>query len=135
MVADQEGGQFGLAQAHSDPVAGDPGLGDLELDATDAVPVANADFVVRQAVDGEVFAELPVAEVVAPEVLLPVLVRLDLVHQDGTLLAAVPQGVALAVPLDVQAADHPRALHRVLPDAGAYGRAVPGHVLWQPNVN
>ena len=106
VVADQQRGQVGLAEAQPDPVAGDPGLGDLELRLADPVPVPDAHLVVGQAVDGEVLPELAVHEVVAPEVLLPVLVGLDLVDQYGPLLAAVSVQVALAVPVDVEPADH-----------------------------
>ena len=81
---------LGLAQPHADPKAGDPRLGHLELGLTDPVPVADAHLVVGQPVDGEVLAELPVLEVVATEMLLPVPVRLDLVDEHGPLLAAVP---------------------------------------------
>src|SRR5262249_43359523 len=130
VVADQEGGQFGLTQAHADPVAGDPGLGDLELGFADVVPVADAHVVVGQAVDREVLAELAVAEVVPAEVLLPVPVRLDLVDQDRPLLSAVPVGVALAVPVDVETANHLGPLYRVLPYAGVHGLALPGHGPW-----
>jgi hypothetical protein len=66
-----------------------PGLSDLELGLAGAVPVADADLVVREAVDGQVLPELAVAEVIPPEVLLPVPVGLDLVDQYGALLAAV----------------------------------------------
>ena len=88
-MAHQQRGQLGLAEPHADPVAGDAGLGNLELRLADAVPVADADLVVGQAVDGQVLTELSIGQVVAPEVLAPVLVGLDLVDEHGPLLAAV----------------------------------------------
>ena len=111
-MADQQRGQFRLAEPHADPVAGDAGLGNLELGLADAVPVADADLVIGQAVDGEVLPEVAVAQVVAPEVLPPVLIGLDLVDEHGPLLAAVALRVALAVAVDVEAADHPRPGYR-----------------------
>ena len=61
VVADQQRGQLRLAEPQANPVAGHPGLGDLELGLPDPVPVADAHLVVGQAVDSEVLAELAVA--------------------------------------------------------------------------
>ena len=87
-----------------DAVAGDARLGDLEDGGADPVAVADADLVVAEALDGEVLAELPVDEVAAAELALPVPVGLDLVDEHGALLAAVPGQVALAVAVDVEPA-------------------------------
>src|SRR5262249_4242300 len=135
VVADQQGGQLRLAEAQADPVAGDSRLADLELRLADPVPVTDADLVVGQAIDGEVLSEHAVAEVVPAEVLLPVPVGLDLVDQHGALLAAVPAGVALAVAVDVEAAGHRLAVHRVLPHTGVDRLALPGHVPGQADVH
>src|SRR5205814_3602707 len=91
-----------VGQPDADPVAGDPRLADLELGGADAVPVADADLVVGQALDGEVLAELAVPEVVPVQVPLPVPVRVELVHQDGALFAAVAGEVALAVAVQIE---------------------------------
>ena len=72
-----------LVHADAHPVAGHPGLGDLEHGVPDPVPVADADLVIRQSLHREVLAELPVREVVPTELLLPVAVGLDLVHEHG----------------------------------------------------
>ena len=77
VVADEQCGQLGLTNTQADAIAGDPRLGDLELGAADAIPVPDADLVVGKTVDGEVLAELAIREVVAPEVLLPIRVRLE----------------------------------------------------------
>ena len=115
-------------------IAGDPGLGDLELGLADAVAVADADLGVRQAVDGQVLPELAVAEVVPAEVILPMPVGLDLVDEHGPHLAAVSGGVALAVAVDVEPAHQPRPGNGALPDAGVHGAAVPRHVRGHPDV-
>ncbi len=134
-MADQEGRELGLAQAQADPVAGNPRLGDLELCIADLVPVADAHLAVGQPVDREILPEVAVAEIIAPEVLLPVPVGIDLVDQHRPLLTAVAVQVALAVPVDIQPPHHPRSCHRVLPDAGADGPALPGHVLRHADVD
>ncbi len=135
VVADQQRRQVRPAQPQADPVAGDARLGDLELGLADPVPVADAHLVVGQAVDGQVLAEAAVAEVVPPEMLLPVPVGVDLVDQHGPLLATVPGEVALAVAVDVEPADHGRAVDRVLPHPGMDGPALPGDVLGQAHVD
>ena len=94
-----------IVQADADAVAGDARLGDLEHGRADPVAVADADLVVAQPFDGEVLAELPVDEVVAAELALPVAVRVDLVDEHGALLAAVAGQIALAVAVDVELAD------------------------------
>ena len=134
-MAHQQRGQLGLAQSHADPVAGDAGLGNLELRLADAVPVADADLVIGQAVDGQVLTELAVGQVVAPEVPPPVLIGLDLVDEHGPLLATVALRVALAVAVDVKTAHHLRPGHRLLPDPRVNGLALPRHVLGHPDVD
>ena len=135
VVADQERGHGGLSEAQSDPVAGDPGLGDLELRLADPVPIADAHLVVGEAVDGEVLPELAVDEIVPAEIPLPVLVRLDLVDEHRAHLAAVPVGVALTVAVDIQPPHHPRPRHRFLPDPRVDGPALPGHILRHTDIH
>ena len=43
--------------------------------------------------------------------------------EHGAVLAAVSEPVGLVVPVDVDAADHPRAVERALPDRGSDGLA------------
>ncbi len=124
-----------MAKAHPDPVTRDPGLGHLELRLTDAVPVTDTHLVVGQSIGGEVFPELAVAEVVAPEMLLPVLVGLRLVDEHGPHLAAVPRQVALAVTVDVEPVNHHRTVHGVLPGTGMDGVALPGDITGQANIH
>ena len=84
---------------------------------------------------GEVLAELSVDEVVSAELALPVAVGVDLVDEDGALLAAVARQVALAVAVDVELAHAAGAGDRVLEDAGEDGLPLPGHVLRHADVD
>jgi hypothetical protein len=68
---------------------------------------------------------LPVGEVAASELALPVAVGLDLVDEDGAVLAAVGEPVGLIVAVDVDPPDHARPLDRFLPDRGAHPLALP----------
>jgi hypothetical protein len=109
----------------ADAVARHPRLGDLEERAADAVAVADADLVVLQPLDREVLAELPIAEVVAAELALPIPVGAQLIDEDRAMLAAVRQAVGLVVAVDVDPPHHPRAVHGGLPDRGANRLALP----------
>ena len=80
----------GSSHADPDAVAGDARLRDFEDGGADLVAVADADLVVAESFDGEVLAELSVDEVVSSELAFPVAVGVDLVDEDGALLAAVP---------------------------------------------
>jgi hypothetical protein len=134
-MGDQQRRHLGLGHAHADAIAGDPRLRDLEDRPADAVPVADADAVIGQAIDGEVLPELTVGEVAPPQVPLPVAVGLDLVDEHGALLSAVTLRVALPVAVDVQAADHPAPVHRLLPDPGGDGLALPLDLTWQAHID
>src|SRR5262245_57943310 len=86
-----------LVHPDADAVAGNAGLSDLEQSPADLITIADADGVVRQPFDGEVLAELSVDEVGPLELLLPIAIRVDLIDEDGALLAAVAAQVALTV--------------------------------------
>ena len=131
----QQGRHLRLVHANPDAVAGDARLGDLEQGRADPVAVADADLVVRQSLDGEVLAELPVDEIAAAQPLLPVAIRFDLIDEDRALLSAVAGEIALAVALDVEPPDAATSLHRLLPDAGAHRPSAPLDVARQPDVD
>ena len=134
-VGDEQRGDARVVHAEPDAVTGDARLGDLEERGADPVAVADADLVVAQPLDREVLAELPVDEVAASELALPVAIGVDLVDEDGALLAAVPAEVALAVAVDVEPAHPAGAADGVLEDAGEDGLPLPGHVLRHADVD
>ena len=103
-VGDQQRRNPRIVHADPDAVTGDAGLGDLEEGGADPVAVADADLVVAQPFHREVLAELPVDEVASSELVLPVAIGLDLVDEDGAVLAAVPGEIALAVAVHVERA-------------------------------
>lgn len=133
--AREQRGHARLVHADADAVAGHARLCDFEDRRTDPVAVADADLVVGEPVDREVLAELAVHEVVAVQLLAPVVVRTQLVHVDRALLAAVTGEVALPVAVEVQAADDARAFDRLLPNAGVHRAALPLDVTRHPDVD
>ena len=117
------------------PVAGNPWLGHLEHRLANAVAITDAHLVIGQAVDCEVLPELPVLEVIAVQLLLPVPVGRHLVHEHRPVLPAMPRQVALAVAVDVQPPHHPRSPGRPLPHRRAHRPAAPGHIPRQADVH
>jgi hypothetical protein len=107
-----------FVHADADAVTGDAGLGDLEESGADAIAVADADLVIGEAFDCEVFAELTEGEVISAELLFPVAIGFGLIDEDGALLASVACEIALAVAVDVETANQAAALNRSLPDRG-----------------
>ena len=101
MVRDQQSRDARIVHPDPDPVTGHPRLGDLKDGAADLIAVADADLAVAEALDREVLAELPVDEVVSSELAFPVSVGVELVYEDGALLAAVPGTIALPVSVHV----------------------------------
>src|SRR5262249_29260184 len=134
-AAGQERGHPRLVEADADAVAGGPGLRHLEQAGADPEAVADADLGVGQALDGEVLAELTVHEVAAPQLLLPVPVGVELIHEDRAWLAAVSAEVALPVPLDVEPPDAAPPGDGILPDAGVHGPSAPFDVARHADVD
>src|SRR5262249_22809576 len=73
----------------SNPVAGHSWLRHFEQRAANPITIANADLVVRQSVHREVLAELSKHEVLSPELPFPITIGIDLIDEDGPVLAAV----------------------------------------------
>src|SRR3954447_874007 len=134
-VRDEQGGNARVVHPQADAVARDAWLGHLEDGAADPEAVADADLVVAEALDGEVLAELPVDEVVASELALPVTVGVELVDEHGAHLAAVPGEITLPVALDVEPAHPARTRDRILEHAGEDGLPLPGDVLRHAHVD
>jgi hypothetical protein len=88
----------------------------------------------RAVLDGEVLAELSVDEIGSLELLLPIVIRLDLVDEDGALLASMSGQVALTVSLEIQPTGPTPALHRILPDRGVHSAPLPLDVAWKSDI-
>ena len=110
-------------------------MSDLEQRAADLITVADAHGIVGQSFDREVLAELSVDEVGPLQLLLPVVIRFDLVDEDGSLLTPVAGQVALTVSVQIQPADPTAATHRILPDPGVYSATLPLDVARKSDVH
>src|SRR5262249_32706539 len=101
----QQGGHTRLVHSDSNPVAGHARLRHFEQRAANPITVADADLVVRQSLHREVLAELSKHEVVSPELPFPIAIGIDLVDENGPVLATVTLQISLAVAVDVQPPD------------------------------
>src|SRR5262249_4157346 len=115
VMLDQQGGHARLVHSDANPVAGHARLRHFEQRAANPITIANTDLVVRQSVYRKVLAELSKREVLAPELPFPIAVGIDLIDEDGPVLAAVTLQISLAVAIDVQPPDLAAAADRVLP--------------------
>ena len=134
-MRDQQRGHLRLLHADAHPVTGNARLRHFEQSAADPVTVADADLLVRQAVDGEVLPELPIDEVGSTELALPIVIGVDLINENGPVLAAVPSQVPLPVAVNVEPPYHAPALNWRLPNGGADGLASPRDVARQAHVD
>ena len=134
-MGDEQGGNPRIVHADPDAIAGDARLRYLEDGAANLVAIADAHLVVAQSLHREVLAELPVHEVVSSQLAFPVPIRVDLVDEHRTLLAAVPGQIALTIAVNVEPADPAGTGHGVLEDPGKDGPPLPGHVLRQTDVD
>ena len=66
-MGDKEIRHLGFTEAHADPKACHPRLGDLEFRLTDTVAISDADLVVAETGDREVLAEIPGARSSRPK--------------------------------------------------------------------
>ena len=135
VVRYQQGGHARLIHPDADAIAGNAGLRHLEECATDAIAIADANFIVGKAFDGEVLAELTIDEVGTSELFFPEAVGFNLIDEDGALLTAVTRQVALAVPVDVESANLAPALDRTLPYPCVDSLTLPRNVAREADVN
>src|ERR1700733_2130218 len=63
-----------LVHANTDAVASNAWLSHLEESLADPIPISNADLIIGEAIDSEIFTELSKCEIASPELLFPVVV-------------------------------------------------------------
>src|SRR5262249_32120783 len=93
----QQGSHARLVHSDSNPVAGHARLRHFKQRAADAITVADADLIVRQSLHREVLAELSKHEVASPELPFPIAIGIDLIDENGPVLATVTLQISLAV--------------------------------------
>src|SRR5438309_5985352 len=85
-IGGQQCRHSGLVQSDANAIAGNTWLRHLEDGASDPITIPDADHLVGQSFDGEILSELStgvtVAQVRPLQLILPITIRLDLVHED-----------------------------------------------------
>src|SRR5208283_1003899 len=97
-------------------VARHPRLGYFKFSAPDAVSIADAHFVIRKSLDGEIFSELAEGKIVAAQKAPPVIVRIHLVDEYGAVLPAVTGEIGLRIALNIECERHAPSINWRFPD-------------------
>src|SRR5579863_9053880 len=121
----EEGRHPRFLHADADAVAGHAWLRYFKFSTTDAVSIADAHLGIGESLDGEVFSELAESKIVAAQKTLPVMVRIHLVDEYGTVLPAVTGEIGLRITIDIELAHHSPTRNRRFPDCGSDRFAVP----------
>jgi hypothetical protein len=121
----QQSRHAGLVHPDANAIAGNTRLGHFEPRAAALITIADAHGIVGQSFDREVLAELSTDEVRSVQLLLPIAVRFDLLHEDGALLTPVPGQVTLTVSVQIQPNDSTAARNRILPNPGVHSAPLP----------
>src|SRR5262249_60751098 len=93
----QQGRHPRLVHPNADAITGDARLSDFKQRNANPITIADANGIVEQSFDREVFAELSVDEVAPLQLVLPIRIGFALVGEDGALLTSVPDQVALTI--------------------------------------
>jgi hypothetical protein len=112
-----------------------PRLCNLKQRAADLITIADAHFIVGQAFDRKILTELSVDEVVPCQLLLPVAIRFDLVHEYRPLLAPVSRKIALTVTVEIQLTYVTATRHGFFPDPRVDNATLPLDIAWQPDIH
>ena len=131
----QQGGHTRLVHSDSDPVAGHAGLRHFEQRAANPITVTNADLIVGQSLHREVLAELSKYEVLSPELPFPIAISIDLVDENGPVLATVTLQISLAIAVDVQPPNLAATHDCLLPHGCAHGLPFPFDFARKTNVH
>src|SRR4051812_4675374 len=124
-----------LVHPNADAIAGHARLRDLKQPTADLIAITDAHSIVRQSFDCEVLAELSINEVVSFQLLPPIAIRLELIHENCALLAPMAGDVTLPVSVQIQPPHVPPPGRGILPDAGMNSVPLPRDVAWKSDVH
>jgi hypothetical protein len=77
---------------------------------------------------------LPERKILTAQLTFPVLVGIDLIHQNRSVLATMPDEIALAVTVDIQPPNQASVMERVFPRARVHGLSAPRNVTRKSNI-
>src|SRR5579871_548520 len=134
VMSNEEGWHPRLIHPNSDTVASYARLGDFKYCAANAISIANTDLTIREPLDGKIFSELAETKIIAPQEALPIMVRIHLVDEHRTLLAAVAREIPLPVSIDIELTNETPPLNRTFPDRRTDSLTVPSHVAGKADI-
>ena len=134
VMCDEQGCHPRFIHADTDAVAGYARLCHFKYRVAYAVPIANADLVIRKSLNREVFSEPAEDEVITSEKALPVVIGVRLIKKNGTLLPAMTGEIGLGVANNVEPAHHLSSRDWRFPDRGADSLTVPCHVARKADI-
>jgi hypothetical protein len=135
VMRDEERCHTRLVHANTDAVTSDAWLGHLEESVPNPILIANADLIIGEAIDCEIFAELSECEITSPELLFPVAVRVALIYEDCAVLAPVACKIALAIAFNVKPSNETSPLNGTLPYPCVDYLPFPFDIAWETNVH
>src|ERR1700735_951800 len=124
-----------FVHANTDAVASDAWLSHFEEGCPDPIPISNADLIVGETIDCEIFAELSKREIASPELLFPIAVRVYLVYEDCAMLAPVTCKIALTIAFNVNPSHETPPLNGTLPYPGVDHLSFPLDIAWETDVH
>jgi hypothetical protein len=133
-VRDEQRGHSWLVHANADPGAGDARLRHLENSAPDTVNDRRCTLVIGQTSDSEILPEFSKSEVASAKVVLPIAIGINLIDEDGPMLAAVSGQIPLTIAVDIEPPHHPPALNRCLPNGSVNSLPLPRDVTQKTDV-
>jgi len=135
MMRDQQRRHLGVIKSQPDFVAGNARLADFEDRTANPEPVADTDFIIREAFDREILAEITVNEIRSAKIFLPIAIGSGLIDHDGPLFSTVARKIGLSVPGQIESSNKDSAIYRLLPNRRSDGLSAPFHVLWQSDID
>ncbi len=124
-----------IVHSDSEAIAGGAGLSHLKDGGADPVSIPNADLIVGETVNSEIFSELSVLEVISAEFALPIPVSFKLINHNGAVLTAVALKVGLAISVQIEPSSKDTPWDRVFPDRRADSFPLPCDFTWKADIN
>jgi hypothetical protein len=125
----------GLIRADSNSIASDAGLRHFEQRAPNPISVADANLIVRQTFNGKVLAELAPGKIVAPKLLFPISIRVDLIDEHRAMLAPMPGQVSLPVTVEIEPPHRTRTQDWALPYCSVHRLSFPRNIAWKADIH
>jgi hypothetical protein len=134
-MRDNQSRHLRVIHSNSEAITRNARLSYLKDGAPDFVSIPDAHFSVRETINREILAKLPILKVIPAELTLPIPVSLELINHDRTIFAAMPCEIGLPVTIQVELPGKHAPLNRVFPDRGAHSLPLPRYFTRKPYID